>query len=98
LRLTINNKRIELATHQYISSNLWDTKGQFVRGKTEEAKTINQHLTIMKSDLHRHYTFLLALNKPITPVTLKNAYFGKWIEKDREKTNSHSDLLKWHFM
>lgn len=65
LRLTVDNKRIELATKQYVDVALWDAKSQCVKGKTEEAKEINRQLTIMKAELHKHYSRLLASDKPV---------------------------------
>ena len=67
---------MELATHQYVESNLWDNKAQCVKGKSEEAQVINRKLTIMKADLHKHYSRLLALEKPISAEALKNVYLG----------------------
>lgn len=34
LRLTIDNKRIELATQQFVTPDLWDSKAQVVKGKS----------------------------------------------------------------
>lgn len=76
LRLTVDYKRIELATHQYVEPNLWDHKAQCVKGKSEEAQAINRQLTVMKAHLHKHYSRLLALNKPINAEVLKNLYLG----------------------
>lgn len=45
LRLTVDYKQIELATHHYLDTQQWDYKAQCVRGKSEEAQTINRQLT-----------------------------------------------------
>jgi hypothetical protein len=55
---------------------LWDAEGQFVKGKTDEVKTINQRLTLIKAGLHKKYLQLEALGKPITAEILKNHYLG----------------------
>jgi integrase len=81
LRLTVDNKRIELATRQHVDADLWDAKSQTVKGKTEEAKAINRQLTLMKADLHKHYSMLLALDKPISAESLKNSYLGKGVKE-----------------
>jgi len=81
LRLTVDNKRVELATGQHVDPELWDAKSQMVKGKTEEAKAINRQLLIMKAELHKHYSFLLALDKPFTAESLKNAYLGKGVKE-----------------
>lgn len=76
LRLIIDQKRVELSTYRYIEPHLWNQKGQCVKGNSEEAKAINLQLTVMKADLQRHYSHLLALGKPITAETIKNSYLG----------------------
>ena len=48
LRLTVNNKRIELATHLYIQAQFWDQKVQSPTGSTEEANVLNQQFTSIK--------------------------------------------------
>lgn len=76
LRLIINQKRVELSTYRHIEPHLWNQQSQCVKGSSEDAKAINLQLTVMKADLHRHYSHLLALGKPITAETIKNAYLG----------------------
>jgi hypothetical protein len=76
LRFTLNGKRVELSTYQYVDIKLWDAEVQCVKGKTDEAKIINNHLASMKSNLYKHYNYLLALEKPISVEILKNAYLG----------------------
>lgn len=76
LRLTIDNKRVEITTHLRVDSKCWDQKAQRVKGKTEEFQTINRQLGIMQADIHKHYGLLLAYDKPVTAETVKNAYLG----------------------
>lgn len=75
LRLTVGMKRVELSTYRHVDSHLWSQSGQCVKGNSDEAKTINQQLAVMKADLHRHYSHLLTLGKPITAELLKNCNF-----------------------
>jgi hypothetical protein len=53
-----------------------------VKGKTEEAKAINRQLVIMKADLHKHYSLLLALDKPFTAESLKNTFWEKVLKSE----------------
>jgi len=76
LRLTVGTKRVELSTYRHVDGNIWNQATQCVKGNSDEAKAINQQLTVMKADLHRHYSHLLSLGKPITAELLKNAYLG----------------------
>ena len=83
LRLTVNNKRIELATHLYLQAQFWDQKVQSPTGSTEEATEINMQLAIIKADLLKHYNKLIALDKNVTAELLKNEYLGI---SERQKT------------
>jgi site-specific recombinase XerD len=76
LRFTIRQKRVELSTSLHVESKLWDAKGQFVKGKTEEAQFINRRLALIKGDLNKKHLQLEALGKPITAEILKNLYLG----------------------
>jgi hypothetical protein len=60
----------------------WDGEGQFVKGKTKEAQTINRRLALIKGDLHKKYLQLEALGKPITAEILYNLYLG--VDENRE--------------
>lgn len=76
VRFTINQKRVELSTNEFVAAIAWDAEGQFVKGKTEEAQTINRRLALIKGELHKKYLQLEALGKPITAEILKNLYLG----------------------
>jgi len=90
LRFTIKQKRIELATNLYVDPKLWDAEGQFVKGKTEEAQTINRRLALIKGDLHKKYLQLEALGKPITAEILKNLYLG--VDENRKSLQEAMDI------
>jgi site-specific recombinase XerD len=76
LRFTIDGKRVELSTYQTVDIKMWDAEGQYVKGKSEEAKCVNNQLALIKSNLYKHYNYLLALDKPLSAEILKNAYLG----------------------
>lgn len=54
LRLTVDCKRVEIATHQKILPQNWDQKAQRAKGRLEEAQIINRHLDIMQTDIYRY--------------------------------------------
>jgi hypothetical protein len=41
-----------------------------------EARTINRQLVIIKAGFHKHYSYILALDKTVDAETLKNQYLG----------------------
>jgi len=95
LRFTVGQKRVELTTNQFVAANLWDAEGQFAKGKTEEAKTINQRLTFIKADLHRKHLQLEALGKPITAEILKKLFLG--IDENRKSLLEAMDIYHDRF-
>lgn len=90
LRFSINKKRVELSTNLRVNPGLWDAEGQFVKGKTEEAQTINRRLALIKGDLHKKYLQLEALGKPITAEILKNLYQG--VDENRKTLQEAIDI------
>jgi site-specific recombinase XerD len=90
LRFSINKKRVELSTNMFVDPKLWDAEGQFVKGKTEEAQTINRRLALIKGDLHKKYLQLEALSKPITAEILKNLYLG--VDENRKTLQEAIDI------
>src|SRR5580658_3637437 len=77
LRLRIGDKRAELSTYLHVSSSQWNPAGQCIRGNSEESQTINRQLAVLKANLHRHYSILVAVAKPFSVEDLKNAALGK---------------------
>ncbi|MBN9381907.1 MAG: site-specific integrase [Chitinophagaceae bacterium] len=77
LRIRIGDKRAELSTYQHVSPGQWNQAGQCVKGTSEQAQTINRQLAILKGNLHRHYSLLVASGKTFTLEDVKNAYLGK---------------------
>ncbi|WP_396192202.1 Arm DNA-binding domain-containing protein [Flavobacterium sp.] len=48
-RITIEGKRIDWSTGKYIQANKWSVEGNKIKGTSEEARTINSHLDLLKS-------------------------------------------------
>jgi site-specific recombinase XerD len=90
LRFTIQQRRVELSTNLHVEPKLWDAKGQFVKGKSEEAQFINRRLALIKGDLHKKHLQLEALGKPITAEDLKNLYLG--VDENRKTLLDAMDI------
>lgn len=76
LRLSVGGKRVEFSTYQYVEPEMWHSKAQSVKGNSEEARAINRQLASLKGELHRHYSLLVTLGKPVTAEAVKNSYLG----------------------
>ena len=83
LRVTLDMKRAEISTNRQVAESQWNQVGQCARGTSPDAKALNQQLTLMKADLLRHFSHLLALGQRVTAESLKNAYLGV---REKDKT------------
>ncbi len=76
LRLTVNDKRTEFSTGQYVEPKEWDSKQQRVKNKYPAAETVNRMLDLIRSDIQKHFSLLMAREELVTGEILKNAYSG----------------------
>ncbi len=90
-RVTINGRRIEISTNRKIPEKHWNAKLQRAKGISHEVKSLNNHLDAMKAALYQHHSRLLTMGKTVTPLLLKNEYFG--ISEDRKTLNEAFDFL-----
>jgi hypothetical protein len=65
IRVTIDGHRWEISTSNYIESSKWASGMGKVRGNSEDARTINMHLNILKRKLitRKHWSALLQKNR-----------------------------------
>ena len=47
-RITINGKRIELSSNRFVEISKWSTESGKMKGNSEEARSINSHLDMLK--------------------------------------------------
>ena len=76
LRLTIDQKRVEISTCQYINPNDWNKSRQRVNPKSKDAGSVNRILDIIQADIHRHFSILTSSNDYVSAEMIKNAYLG----------------------
>lgn len=77
LRVTINSQRLELSTKWFIEPLKWDSIRQEVKGRSEEAKTVNNYLSELKTKVQREFNLLTQEQEHIQIIELKNALEGK---------------------
>ena len=51
LRITVNGKKVEIATGHFIKLSDWDTKKQQAKGASQESISINTYITSTKSKI-----------------------------------------------
>lgn len=76
-RVTISTKRFEFSTNKYVNPDKWSTEGSKVKGTTEEARTINNHLDYLKNQILEAEKILFKKDISLTSENLKNELFGK---------------------
>lgn len=52
LRITVDGVRIEASTSKYVEKSRWSVKGGKIKGSSEEARTINSYLDVLKNKVY----------------------------------------------
>lgn len=96
LRITIEGKRMEWSTMQFIEESKWSQAAEKAKGNTEEAKTLNQFLSILESRIIGYQKELLLASEPITIESFKRKWLGI-VEKGKtilEVFQEHNDKMR----
>lgn len=83
--ITINGERRSFSTGKQVKVASWDKNKQFVKGKDEEAASLNNYLKAVKAKLYEKEAELLDRGFVITAQLLYDAYFDK-VECLKEKS------------
>jgi site-specific recombinase XerD len=75
-RITINGKRIELSTNRFVEISKWSTEAGKMKGSSEEARSINNHLDILKSQIRDAEMELIHKKIYVTTETIKSKLLG----------------------
>ncbi|WP_317125806.1 site-specific integrase [Flavobacterium silvisoli] len=76
LRVTIDGQRIELSTSKFVEKSKWNPYAGKVKGLTEEARSINSYLDILKNKVYEVEKDMVNNDLEITAQTFKNRYLG----------------------
>ena len=72
-RITINGTQAGFSCKREVSLPLWDVKANRAKGKSEEARTLNQELDNIKAQITKHYQYICDHD---SFVTAKKVYRG----------------------
>ncbi|MBP7317577.1 site-specific integrase [Flavobacterium sp. UBA6195] len=75
-RITINGKRIELSTNRFVEISKWSTEAGKIKGSSEEARSINNHLDLLKSQIRDAEMELIHKKIALTTETIKSKLLG----------------------
>lgn len=76
LRITVDGVRIEISTSRFVEKSKWSVEGGKMKGNSEEARTINSYLDIIKNKVNETERTMLNNNLEITANTFKNKFLG----------------------
>jgi site-specific recombinase XerD len=75
-RITVNGKRIELSSNRFVVISKWSTEAGKMKGSSEEARSINNYLDLLKIQILDAQMELIHKKMPITTETLKSKLLG----------------------
>ena len=76
VRLTIEGKRFEYSTKKFIEPSKWSTELSKMKGNSEEARSINNHLDLLKSQIRDAEMELIHKKIALTTETIKSKLLG----------------------
>lgn len=85
ITITVNGDRCTLSTGKQVAIDKWDKVKQQVKGKDEEAQSLNNCLKAIKAKLYQKEAELLDRGFIITADLLRDAYFDK-VESIKERS------------
>lgn len=82
IRITVEGKRIDKSTGKYVLPEKWSTETSRLKGNSEEARLINNHLELLRMHVFEIEKQLLIKNETLNFENFKNEYLGI---KERER-------------
>ena len=76
LRVTINGERFEVSTHRFIEPGKWSISAGKVKGHSEEARSINQHLDYLKQKVYDYQKSIGQEGKKFSKEMLRMKWYG----------------------
>ena len=96
IRITVDGKRHEFFSKQWVEAKLWDSKKGKVKGSRENARVVNLHLDHIRTRLNAIYNELNQNDALITASAIKERYSGN-ITNQRslvEAFDYHNEQMK----
>ena len=75
-RITVNGKRIEMSTGRFVDPSKWSTSAGKMKGQSEEARSVNRQLDMLKVKIIDMQMELIHQNIPITAKAFKSKLLG----------------------
>lgn len=91
LRITVNGKRIEISTNKFIEESKWNKAASKLKDYSEEARTINSYLDILKNKVYETEKNMVNNDEVINANNFRNKFIG--IEKQQLSAESQVKFL-----
>ncbi len=75
-RITVNGTQAGFSSKRTVSLSLWDVKANRAKGKSEEARMLNQELDNIKAQITKHYQYICDHDSFVTAKKVYNRYAG----------------------
>lgn len=75
-RITINGTTASFSCKREIGINLWDAKSNKAKGKSDEARVLNQDLDNIKAQINKHYQYICDHDAFVTAAKVYQRYHG----------------------
>jgi site-specific recombinase XerD len=76
VRLTVDGKRLEFSTKKFVENSKWSSVLSKMKGTTEEARSINSYLDLMKAKVFNAQMELMHRNENLTIENFKEKLLG----------------------
>jgi site-specific recombinase XerD len=76
IRLTVDGKRMEFSSKKFIDATKWSAELSKMKGTSEEARSLNEYLNLMKSKIYDIQMELIHKNELLTLEVFKNKLLG----------------------
>lgn len=93
-RITLDGEPKEISIQEEIKTKDWDTKAEVVKGRSAEARSINEHIEQVRTDIKQKYRELKLANELLTSNAVKQAYLGKQFALKGHKLKELLDYYK----
>ncbi|PXY01629.1 recombinase [Marinifilum breve] len=96
MRVTVNGKRAEISTKQFVQPEKWNNQAGIVKGTKEDVRALNQFLTNYKSKANRIYQKLIENDKTVSAKIIKDTLLKKQTNTSSlvKAFEQHNTLLK----
>jgi site-specific recombinase XerD len=76
VRITVDGIRSELSIKRSVEIERWNTEAGKVKGNSEEVKSINTYIDVVRNKIYDHHKRLIDANKKVTAEAIKNSFLG----------------------